>query len=113
MKKKWGGVIGQAAYREWKWYVASKRDFKDLKHGKQKGLLMRYFSLLWPFQWMKVKVDDANDICKHSSSLSVVDSVMNWYLAIENGSFWFPAQVYNREVSTKTLWLDGKTNLNM
>jgi hypothetical protein len=74
---------------------------------------MRYFSLLWPFQWMKVKADDANDICKHSSSLSVVDSVMNWYLAIENGSFWFPAQVYNREVSTKTLWLDGKTNLNM
>ncbi|WJX38003.1 hypothetical protein P8452_25708 [Trifolium repens] len=97
MKKKWGGVIGQAAYREWKWYVASKRDVKDLKHGKQKGLLMRYFSLLWPFQWMKVKVDDANDICKYRNSLPVVDSVMNWYLAIENGSFWFPAQVYNRE----------------
>ncbi|CAJ2639450.1 unnamed protein product [Trifolium pratense] len=96
IKKKWSGVIGQAAYREWKWYVASKRDVKDLKHGKQKGLLMRYFSLLWPLQWMKVKVDDANDICKDSSSLPV-DSVMNWYLAIENGSFWFPAQVYNRE----------------
>ncbi|GAU32782.1 hypothetical protein TSUD_152300 [Trifolium subterraneum] len=96
MKKKWGGVIGQAAYREWKWYVVSKGVDRDLKHGKQKGLLMRYFSLLWPFQWMKVKVDDANDICKYKSSLPV-DSVMNWYLAIENGSFWFPAQVYNRE----------------
>jgi hypothetical protein len=101
MKKKWGGVIGQAAYREWKWFVASKGDVKDLKQGNQKGLLMRYFSLLWSFQWMKVKVDDVNDIFKHRSLLPVVDSVMNWYLAIENGSFWFPAQVYNREVSMR------------
>ncbi|KAG9148650.1 hypothetical protein Leryth_019154 [Lithospermum erythrorhizon] len=26
-----------------------------------------------------------------------VDSVMSWYLALESGKFWFPAQVYNRE----------------
>ncbi|CAL5201981.1 unnamed protein product [Lathyrus oleraceus] len=97
MKKKWDGVIGHAAYREWKWYVASKReDVKDFKHATQRGFLMSYFSILWPFQWMKLKVDDGIDSCKMRSSL-VVDSVMKWYLAIETGSFWFPAQVYNRE----------------
>ena len=26
------------------------------------------------------------------------DSIMSWYLSIEKGKFWFPAQVYNREV---------------
>lgn len=26
-----------------------------------------------------------------------MDSIMGWYLALENGKFWFPAQVYNRE----------------
>jgi len=26
-----------------------------------------------------------------------VDSIMSWYLALESGNFWFPAQVYNRE----------------
>ncbi|KAL4326943.1 hypothetical protein AHAS_Ahas13G0050600 [Arachis hypogaea] len=25
------------------------------------------------------------------------DSMMTWYLALETGNFWFPAQVYNRE----------------
>lgn len=100
MKKKWGGVIGQAAYKEWKWHLASKRDVKGLhKHGRQRGFLMKTLSLVWPFQWMKLKVDDANDSNKQKNSLPV-DSLMNWYLAIETGTFWFPAQVYNREVST-------------
>ncbi|RHN66685.1 putative F-box domain-containing protein [Medicago truncatula] len=96
MKKKWGGVIGQAAYREWKWHVASNMGVGSLKHGKQSGLWMKIFSLLWPFQGMKLKVGDGNDSCNHRSSLPV-EAVMNWYLAIETGRFWFPAQVYNRE----------------
>ena len=25
------------------------------------------------------------------------DSIMSWYLSMESGKFWFPAQVYNRE----------------
>lgn len=103
MKQKWGGVIGAAAYREWKWHIASKRDFKGVKDGSQRGF-MRFFSLFWPFQWMKLKVD-VNDGKKQRSSSLSVDSVMNWYLALETGSFWFPAQVYNREVSIKIILL--------
>ncbi|PKI57784.1 hypothetical protein CRG98_021851, partial [Punica granatum] len=27
MKQKWGRVIGPAAYREWKWFIATRRDY--------------------------------------------------------------------------------------
>jgi len=97
MKQKWGRVIGEAAYREWKWHVASKGNVGTLRHSKQRSLL-RLVSLHWPFSWMRTKVD-TNNICKQSSYLPP-DSFMTWYLALETGNFWFPAQVYNREVST-------------
>ncbi|KAL5163305.1 F-box protein [Glycine soja] len=95
MRQKWGRVIGPAAYREWKWHVASKRNVGGLKHGRQKGL-MRFMSLRWPLQWIRPKADANNNSPKQGSSLPV-DSVMNWYLALESGNFWFLAQVYNRE----------------
>ena len=98
MKQKWGRVIGAAARREWQWHVASKRDAASLKQGKQRGF-MRLLSLplAWPFSWIRSKVEAGNSI-KQRSSLPP-DSVMGWYLALETGSFCFPAQVYNREVS--------------
>ncbi|KAF7815574.1 F-box protein [Senna tora] len=70
MKQKWGGVIGPAAYREWQWHIASRQDVGGLKHD--------------------------NSFNDQPSSLPF-DSVMTWYLALETGNFWFPAQVYNRE----------------
>lgn len=103
MKEKWGRVIGPVAYREWKWHVASKRNVSSVKHGKQRSL-MRLVSLRWPFSWMRLKVD-ANNSTKQLSSLPP-DSVMTWYLALESGNFWFPAQVYNREVSIENLYLN-------
>lgn len=98
MKQKWGNIIGQAAYREWQWQIASKADLGNLKQGKQKGL-MRILSLNWPFSWIRSKVDDYNNSSstKPRSPLPV-DSIMAWYLALETGKFCFPAQVYNREV---------------
>ncbi|BFG30130.1 hypothetical protein CerSpe_164040 [Prunus speciosa] len=92
MKQKWGRVIGPAAYREWQWHIASKTDLVDVKQGKQKGL-MRILSLGWPFSWIRSRVDDHS---QQRCSLPA-DSVMSWYLALETGRFWFPAQVYNRE----------------
>ncbi|KAK6149037.1 hypothetical protein DH2020_016562 [Rehmannia glutinosa] len=59
MKQKWGGVIGDVAYREWQSQLASKRAPKFLH-------------------------------CK--------TQIMSLYLALETGKFWFPAQVFNREV---------------
>ncbi|WJX64494.1 hypothetical protein P8452_49269 [Trifolium repens] len=97
MKQKWGRVIGPVAYREWKWYVASKRSIGSLRHGKQSSLI-KFMSLRWPFSWMRMTVDAVyNNSAKKQSSYLPPDSFMTWYLALENGNFWFPAQVYNRE----------------
>lgn len=93
MNQKWDRIIGPAAYREWQWYLASKTDSNYVKHGKQKGL-MRLLAFTWPFSLFKPKVDDTS---RRRNSLPV-DSIMSWYLALETGKFWFPAQVYNREV---------------
>lgn len=95
MKQKWGRVVGAAAYRDWQCHISSKTDSNNLKQGKQKGLI-RLLSLSWPVSWFRSKVDDCS---KQRSSLPV-DSIMSWYLALETGKFWFPAQVYNREVLT-------------
>ncbi|XVF47271.1 hypothetical protein PTKIN_Ptkin03bG0096200 [Pterospermum kingtungense] len=91
MKKKWGRIIGPAAYREWQWHIALRRDSSHIKMGKPRGL-MRILSIVRTSWWIKSKVDDD---CKQSSLPD--DSIMSWFLALETGRFWFPAQVYNRE----------------
>ncbi|KAK8595966.1 hypothetical protein V6N12_064470 [Hibiscus sabdariffa] len=91
MKNKWGRIIGPAAGREWQWHVASTKDSSHSKRGRPKGL-MRILSIVRPSWWIKPKVDD----CSKPNS-SPDDSIMSWFLALESGRFWFPAQVYNRE----------------
>ncbi|XP_058078852.1 F-box protein At2g32560-like [Magnolia sinica] len=92
MKKKWGQVIGRAAYREWQWFIASRGELGVLDGGKSKGWLGS-FSCMWPISWLRSKI---NGVSKPTSSFPV-DSIMSWYLSLESGKFWFPAQVYNRE----------------
>uniref|UniRef100_A0A9I9D863 F-box domain-containing protein n=2 Tax=Cucumis melo TaxID=3656 RepID=A0A9I9D863_CUCME len=93
MKRKWGKVIGQAAYREWQWHLASRAGESNLKQNKQKSLI-RLFSFGWSLSWIRSKVNDNNNTPRN---FLPVDSIMAWYLALETGRFWFPAQVYNRE----------------
>ncbi|KAF8398227.1 hypothetical protein HHK36_017153 [Tetracentron sinense] len=92
MKQKWGRVIGDAAYRNWKWHIASRKDSGILDPSKQKSLVGS-LSCAWPFSWIRSKFHSS---CKPRSSLPF-DSIMSWYLSLESGKFWFPAQVYNRE----------------
>ncbi|XP_050237066.1 F-box protein At2g32560-like [Mercurialis annua] len=98
MKQKWGKIIGSAAYREWQFHLVSRNDFDCFKQGRQKGF-MKLLSIVWPISWIKSKEDCNNNLMikQRCSNLPAVDSIMSWYLALENGSFWFPAQVYNRE----------------
>jgi hypothetical protein len=49
---------------------------------------------MWPFSWYKSQCESRN---KPTACLPV-DSIMALYLSLESGKFWFPAQVYNREV---------------
>lgn len=92
LNQKWGRVIGPAAYREWKRFVAARRDCGGPKQGKQKGL-MKLLNVL-PFSLIKSKLDNSEK--KRISQPT--DTIMSWYLALETGKFWLPAQVYNREV---------------
>lgn len=92
MKGKWGRVIGPAAYREWQWHIASRNDSSFFNQAKQRGL-MTYLSQFWPISLVR-----SNSITSFKKKLSPpIDSIMSWYLALESGKFWFPAQVYNRE----------------
>ncbi|KAK4482790.1 hypothetical protein RD792_009960 [Penstemon davidsonii] len=86
MKSKWCKIVGPAAYREWQWFLASSKGSIFFNQGNQNGGLFGYLVRLLPFRNISKK-----------SSFTPVDSVMSWYLALESGKFWFPAQVYNRE----------------
>ena len=103
MKQKWGNVIGPAAYREWQWHVATRNEFGFLDQGNERG----FFGFLqktwpWPLLFSRGKNTGINSAKKKNSTRSCysapADSVMAWYMALETGKFWFPAQVYNREV---------------
>ncbi|XP_016480577.2 LOW QUALITY PROTEIN: F-box protein At2g32560-like [Nicotiana tabacum] len=95
MKEKWGRVIGPAAYREWQWHIASRNDSSFFNQAKQRGF-MTYLSQFWPISLVSRSNSSISSI-KKKHTPPPVDSVMSWYLALESGKFWFPAQVYNRE----------------
>ncbi|XP_062016334.1 F-box protein At2g26850 [Rosa rugosa] len=109
MKKKWGRVIGPAAYREWQWQsMANQKQSPNqnqlTKPQKAAGKgLMRILSLSlsWPLSWIRSSSDHDEFIKSRRRtcfpSHQHENSVMSWYLALETGRFWFPAQVYNRE----------------
>uniref|UniRef100_A0A1D1YXQ1 F-box protein At2g32560 n=1 Tax=Anthurium amnicola TaxID=1678845 RepID=A0A1D1YXQ1_9ARAE len=94
MKEKWGRLIGHAAQREWQAFVSSRKDHSVYvgAAGETKGWVGP-LSCLWPVSWLRSKLDTGIK----TRSPSPVNSMMSWYLALESGKFWFPAQVYNRE----------------
>lgn len=94
MNQKWGRLIGDAAYRQWQFQIASRNKAKLSKSNGPKGIL-GFLSRLSLSMWLPTP-------SKVNSGLGGIsltdDSIMAWYSAIETGKFWFPAQVYNREV---------------
>ncbi|KAK9062720.1 hypothetical protein SSX86_019909 [Deinandra increscens subsp. villosa] len=75
MKKRWGRVIGHAAYKERQLHISTKKESNYFLVGG-KGRDSK-----------KMKI----------SSQPSIDSVVSCYRALETGKFWFPAQVFNRE----------------
>ncbi|OMO72919.1 hypothetical protein CCACVL1_17519 [Corchorus capsularis] len=99
MKQKWGQVIGGAAYREWQWHMASsmKKPNTLLPQTNQKGFLGSLNNIkIWPFSCFAQNLE-SNSSCHQRKIDLPIDSIMSWYLSLETGKFWFPAQVYNRE----------------
>ncbi|KAK1294978.1 F-box protein [Acorus calamus] len=92
MREKWGRLIDWAAQREWQCYVTTKKESGGTLEGGPRGFLGS-LSCIWPLSWLRSKIDSAS---KQKSALPAT-SIMSWYLSLESGKFWFPAQVYNRE----------------
>lgn len=88
MRRKWGKVIGSAAIREWEWQTAMMND----SYKKRKKSFIKSLSSCANL-WVKPNGKRGS---KSKNSLPI-DSFMSWYLCLESGKFWFPAQVYNRE----------------
>ncbi|XP_059288351.1 F-box protein At2g26850-like isoform X2 [Lycium ferocissimum] len=94
MKQKWGTLIGSAAYKEWQCYITSRNEDLLLENSRKKRDLLGNFSKIRQLLWNRLKENDDNKKVINSSSMS---SNMDWYLSLETGKFWFPAQVFNRE----------------
>ncbi|XP_009404696.2 F-box protein At2g32560 [Musa acuminata AAA Group] len=95
MKEKWERVIGDAARRDWKLYLASREDSSAGIAGSDssKNWVVSVLSRVWHISWLKSRIDGGS---KTKNPLPD-DSIMSWYQSLESGKFWFPAQVYNRE----------------
>ncbi|RWW25953.1 hypothetical protein GW17_00009683, partial [Ensete ventricosum] len=91
MEEKWGRVIGHAARREWKLLLAS---IKNSSASNSCRKWIGALSCVWPISWLMSRIDGG---CQNRSPLPD-DSIMSWYRSLESGGFWFPAQVYNREL---------------
>ncbi|XP_060177573.1 F-box protein At2g26850-like isoform X2 [Lycium barbarum] len=94
MKQKWGGLIGSAAYKEWQCHITSRNEDLLLENSRKKRDLLGNFSKIRQLLWNRLKENDDNKKVINSSSMS---SNMDFYLSLETGKFWFPAQVFNRE----------------
>ncbi|KAK4481765.1 hypothetical protein RD792_012676 [Penstemon davidsonii] len=91
LKQKWSGVIGDSAYEEWQCHVSSKRVPKFLKRHRK-------FKLFYDLLDLFCNKSEIKEWKSGLSSSLPVNPVMSFYLALETGKFWFPAQVFNREV---------------
>ncbi|KAL5226801.1 hypothetical protein ABZP36_015066 [Zizania latifolia] len=100
MSKKWGGVLGSAAREEWRTYIASASETGGAAgcslggSGRRRRWLTALSCVCPVVSWIRPRVDGGGG---KSAGPVLDDSVMSWYLSMESGKFWFPAQVYNRE----------------
>ncbi|KAJ7976592.1 F-box protein [Quillaja saponaria] len=92
MKQKWGELIGDSAYRQWQCHIASRKRPSLLDQCSRKSLFMDVNGF-WPF----LRIRSKSEKRRQSRSSFSDDSMKAWYLSLESGELWFPAQVYNRE----------------
>lgn len=95
-QSKWARIAGPSAFREWQRHLALQAEMGAAVE-RSVRLWGWPLSCLWPFSWLNLQGQPAAN--------APPNSLMAWYWALETGSFWFPAQVYNREVGTLPLHL--------
>ncbi|KAE8733959.1 F-box protein [Hibiscus syriacus] len=98
MKRKWSKVIGDAAYKELQWHIASKMKPRNLlDRSEQRSFICSICEFGHFLSKFCFKPRTENGEIQLKKSGLPVDSIIALYLALETGEFWFPAQVYNRE----------------
>lgn len=108
MKEKWGRIIGSAAQREWESHIATQKESRNyFFDGGEGGFLVKYLSKLMPVVVFKSSFNGK----RNQMELSSDSSIVSFYRALETGKFWFPAQVFNREVLKKSIKKQKKLTL--
>lgn len=91
-QEKWARIVGPSAFHEWQRQLVMQAE-QGAAVERPPRLWGWPLSCLWPFTWLNLQPGQP-------AASPPLDSLMAWYWALESGSFWFPAQVYNREVGT-------------
>ncbi|KAH9537450.1 hypothetical protein CY35_16G053400 [Sphagnum magellanicum] len=99
-QQKWSRIAGPSAFREWQQHLKSQAEEMAGAAAADRSAAARFFwgwplSCLWPFSWLQHLQHGQQQPA--TTRLPPLDSLMAWYWALESGTFWFPAQVYNRE----------------
>ncbi|CAM8915623.1 unnamed protein product [Rhodiola kirilowii] len=93
LNQKWGRILCEAVYKEWRCYITARNRSMSLsRQVKQKDWFNSILNVL-PGHKRKLNLRKSREPCNELQS----ESARALYLALESGKFWFPAQVYNRE----------------
>lgn len=93
IKRKWGKVIGDAASQEWKWHIAIRERENNNNTSSQENVengSLGSFSGVWPI----LLIGSFLENCRLPGNSLSEYPMMAWYISLEKGKFWFPAQVY-------------------
>jgi hypothetical protein len=101
VRGKWGRVLGAAARREWEAELADRAAAAACPRPSRRRSWADSLACAWPFSWVGcrwAKEGTADPSVHQQAAPPPADTVAAWYRSLECGEFWFPAQVYNREV---------------
>nr|GMD39877.1 F-box protein At2g26850-like isoform X1 [Ipomoea batatas] len=95
LRERWGRLIGNGVYAEWKRHVGSRKKKKKggLLDCERQGDFVGFFARFRGFV-----LNGRSEVGNGVKGFLPQDSAMALYFSLETGSFSFPAQVYNREV---------------
>lgn len=89
LKHKWGKVIGDAAFKEWKLHITIAKEGTNHFFNNLNGSLGS-FTGVWPNLYLSSYLEGSSLINGQRSN----HFMMSLYFSLEFGRFWFPAQVY-------------------
>ncbi|KAI4353074.1 hypothetical protein L6164_002049 [Bauhinia variegata] len=99
IKEKWGRVIGDVAYKEWRWHLTIAKEENLLNEHIQNGSLGS-ISGVWPNICLGSFLEDFGQLISCSRKNNFM---MSMYISLESGKFWFPAQIYRGAVLCNAL----------